>query len=81
MIEIWPDLPAMDEQTDPVSRLDHRTSSLDLLACEAETAIQLQLKRRAAPIFAAVTAEIDARGFAPKNNGIDPKPERLRVNA
>lgn len=54
----------MKEQTSIVNYLDKETEKINELVIEAERAIELLQERRAALISAAVTGQIDVRGFA-----------------
>jgi len=56
--------PPMKEQTSIVNYLDKETEKINELVIEAERAIELLQERRAALISAAVTGQIDVRGFA-----------------
>lgn len=58
-------VPPVAEQGRIISFLDHETAALDKLTIEAQSAITLLQERRAALISAAVTGQIDVRGFAP----------------
>lgn len=63
--EIWIALPPRDEQAAIATFLDQETTKLDTLVNEARTAITLLQERRTALISAAVTGQIDVRGWAP----------------
>lgn len=63
--EIWIALPPRDEQAAIATFLDQETTKLDNLMTEARTAITLLQERRTALISAAVTGQIDVRGWAP----------------
>ena len=59
-------VPPATEQGRIISFLDHETAALDKLTIEAQSAITLLQERRTALISAAVTGQIDVRGFAPE---------------
>ena len=56
--------PPKEEQKSIAAFLDRETAKLDALTAEAQTAITLLQERRTALISAAVTGQIDVRGFA-----------------
>jgi type I restriction enzyme S subunit len=58
-------VPPPSEQVDIAEWLNWRTSELDDLAREGQRAIDLLQERRTALISAAVTGQIDVRGFVP----------------
>ena len=58
-------LPPLDEQEMIAEQLAIKSSLLDQLASDAESAIALLKERRAALISAAVTGKIDVRGLTP----------------
>ncbi|MCT0218380.1 restriction endonuclease subunit S [Synechococcus sp. CS-1329] len=58
--------PPLDEQVKIAKFLDKMTSRLQLLIEAATTAISLLQERRSALISAAVTGQMDVRGFAPE---------------
>jgi len=62
--EIWIALPPREEQTAIATFLDDETAKLDALITQARTAITLLQERRTALISAAVTGQIDVRGWA-----------------
>ena len=55
--------PPLDEQDSIVALIKHETAKLDTLMTEARTAITLLQERRTALISAAVTGQIDVRGW------------------
>jgi type I restriction enzyme S subunit len=57
-------VPPIDEQEDIVARLNVATAGFDALIIEAECVITLIKERRSALIAAAVTGQIDVRGWA-----------------
>jgi len=56
--------PSLTEQRAIVGYIREQTAKLDLLAVEAQRAIDLLQERRAALISAAVTGKIDVRAIA-----------------
>jgi len=56
-------VPPLAEQTVIATFLDHETAKLDTLVTQARTAITLLQERRTALISAAVTGQIDVRGW------------------
>lgn len=56
-------LPPMNEQSDLVEHIEHRTRDFACLINEAQSAINLLKERRAALISAAVTGKIDVRNL------------------
>ena len=56
--------PPLTEQINIAAFLDHETAKIGALMVEAERAINLLQERRSALISAAVTGQIDVRGFA-----------------
>ncbi|MCC1498048.1 restriction endonuclease subunit S [Alcanivorax sp. 1008] len=61
--DIWVALPAIQEQGLITEFLDEKTAVFDELICEAENGVFLLHERRSALISAAVTGEIDVRGW------------------
>lgn len=58
-------VPPPEEMTEVLSFIDRETAKLDTLMTEARTAITLLQERRTALISAAVTGQIDVRGWVP----------------
>lgn len=63
-------VPALHEQEDLVHFLDREIANFDALTAEAQRAIGLLQERRTALITAAVTGQIDVRGFVPPRAGV-----------
>ena len=63
-------VPALHEQEDLVHFLDREIAYFDALTAEAQRAIGLLQERRTALITAAVTGQIDVRGFVPPRAGV-----------
>ena len=57
-------IPPMAEQSDILLAVNQSADRLDTLASEAYSAITLLQERRSALISAAVTGQIDVRGFS-----------------
>lgn len=64
---VWVPVPTTDEQAETVDFLAEETSKLDTLRADSEIAIDLLKERRSALIAAAVTGQIDVRGWTPNN--------------
>ena len=62
--DVFIPVPAIDEQRSIVAFIAEENYSLDLLRAEAERGIGLLQERRSALISAAVTGQVDVRGFA-----------------
>jgi len=62
--DAWIPVPPLLEQRDIVARVLERSGSMDSLITEAKAAITLLQERRSALISAAVTGQIDVRGFS-----------------
>lgn len=60
--------PPVSEQAHIAAFLDAELERLEMLRTEAERGIELLKERRAALIAAAVTGQIDVRGFVPRND-------------
>jgi type I restriction enzyme S subunit len=59
-------IPPREEQAPLVDYLDRQEQSFNELTCTAEESISLLQERRSALISAAVTGQIDVRGYAPE---------------
>lgn len=67
-------LPAKAEQYEIAKSIERETRKLDSLKAEAERAIPLLKERRSALIAAAVTGQIDVRGFMTQTAAESPEP-------
>ena len=65
--QFWIPLPSLTEQTRIVETLRESVGGVDVLIAEAERGIELLQERRTALISAAVTGQIDVRGWADRS--------------